>query len=133
MDRRTRERLVASAEVLKTVSSPVRLFILEQLTGKDCCVAELAADAGISPPAVSWHLSRMRNAGVLGWTRRGKEVFYGLRSEAILLLRSAAESIMVRRTRRFGTLCRMGEKAVRCERRTRPKRGGRSILKGRVF
>lgn len=44
--------------------------------GEEICVNEIAAVFDISRPAISHHLKVLRNAGLVGNEKRGKEVYY---------------------------------------------------------
>ena len=130
MDKRERERLIERVEIMKAVSSPVRLFALERLSNGKRCVSDLVKNAGVSISALSRHLTRMKNAGILNCERQGEKVYYSLRAEAVLLMHAAAESLLVGKTKRLGSLCRTKVKSVGKERRST---GGRNILKGRIL
>lgn len=66
------------ADVLKALADPTRLKIISLLNIRDCCVCELVPIFGISQPAVSKHVSRLKTAGLVKETRRGMWVFYSL-------------------------------------------------------
>jgi ArsR family transcriptional regulator, arsenate/arsenite/antimonite-responsive transcriptional repressor len=66
------------ADALKALGDPTRLKIVALLNVRDCCVCELVPLFGISQPAVSKHLSRLKNAGLVKETRKGMWVFYSL-------------------------------------------------------
>lgn len=59
-----------------------RLRIVRHLVGGDATVAELTAEVGLSQPLVSWHLGRLRAAGVVETRRNGRETVCRLREEA---------------------------------------------------
>jgi len=44
--------------------------------GEEICVNEIAGAFDISRPAISHHLKVLRNAGLVGSEKRGKEVYY---------------------------------------------------------
>lgn len=71
------------AEVLKALGDTTRLKIVSLLNIRDCCVCELVPLFGISQPAVSKHMSRLRGAGVVKETRKGMWVFYSLNRERL--------------------------------------------------
>ncbi len=66
------------AEMLKALGDPTRLKMIALLAKRDCCVCELVPLFGISQPAVSRHLSRLKTAGLVTEQRRGQWVFYSL-------------------------------------------------------
>jgi ArsR family transcriptional regulator, virulence genes transcriptional regulator len=76
-----------AAAMLKHLANPVRLMILCQLIGAERSVGALQEAAGISQSALSQHLAKMREAGILGAERRGQMVFYriaDMRAHALL-------------------------------------------------
>jgi len=71
-------------ELFTMLSDRTRLRILYQLSRHDeLHVGALCELLGQRQPAVSHHLSRLREAGVLEARRDGKQRFYRLRSERV--------------------------------------------------
>jgi DNA-binding transcriptional ArsR family regulator len=52
------------------------------LAHADATVAELVAQVGLSQPLVSWHIGRLRAAGLVATRRLGRETICRLRPEA---------------------------------------------------
>lgn len=74
-------------EVLKQLANAKRLLILCSLLGGEKCVGELAETVSLSPSALSQHLAKMRDAGLVAFEKRGQMVFYRISSmEAHALL-----------------------------------------------
>lgn len=71
------------ADMLKALGDPTRLKIIALLNLRDCCVCELVPIFGISQPAVSKHVSRLKVAGLVKETRKGMWVFYSLNKERL--------------------------------------------------
>ncbi|WP_029422744.1 ArsR/SmtB family transcription factor [Alicyclobacillus macrosporangiidus] len=71
------------ADALKALGDPTRLKIIALLQTRDCCVCELVPIFGISQPAVSKHMSRLKNSGLVKETRKGMWVFYSLNRERL--------------------------------------------------
>ncbi|TCP58139.1 ArsR family transcriptional regulator [Tumebacillus sp. BK434] len=69
------------AEMMKALGDPTRLKVLALLNVRDCCVCELVPLFGISQPAISKHMSRLKTAGLVTEKRRGQWVFYSLNRE----------------------------------------------------
>jgi ArsR family transcriptional regulator len=61
-----------------------RLRIVRCLADGDATVAQLIAHVGLSQPLVSWHLGRLRTAGVIETRRQGRETVCRLREEAFV-------------------------------------------------
>ena len=65
----------------KVMADVNRLRIVRRLAHGDATVAELIAHVGLSQPLVSWHLGRLRSAGVVETRRQGRETVCRLRGE----------------------------------------------------
>ena len=59
-----------------------RLRIVRRLASADATVAELVAQVGLSQPLVSWHVGRLRAAGLVTTRRLGRETICRLRPES---------------------------------------------------
>src|SRR6476620_3630856 len=66
----------------KVMADVNRLRIVRRLAHGEATVAELIAHVGLLQPLVSWHLGRLRAAGVVETRRRGRETICRLRAEA---------------------------------------------------
>ena len=59
----------------RALGDVTRMRIVQLLaTGAELTVSELRARAQVSQPLMSWHLRRLRRAGIVVTTRRGREV-----------------------------------------------------------
>ncbi len=63
----------------KALADVNRLRIVRKLAGGPATVGELIDTVGLSQPLVSWHISRLKAAGVVETRRTGREVFCQLR------------------------------------------------------
>lgn len=71
--------LEAAAEALRVLAHPARLRLVEALDlGGPAPVHALMAGVGLRQAAVSDHLNKMRRAGLIRASRRGREVWYTL-------------------------------------------------------
>ncbi len=79
---------VCKAEaVLKQLANAKRLLILCSLFGGEKCVGDLVEMVDLSQSALSQHLAKMREAGLVTSEKRGQMVFYRISSmEAHALL-----------------------------------------------
>jgi ArsR family transcriptional regulator len=66
----------ATAELLKALSSPLRLAIVHLIHEQPRCVHEIVDALGVSQPLVSQHLRVLRAARVVHGQRRGREIEY---------------------------------------------------------
>ena len=88
-----REAFRRAAETFQLISDATRLRIFWILCQSEQCVINIAAAAGMSPPAVSHHLRMLKSAGLIKNRRIGKEIHYALADtpEAERVRRIAAE------------------------------------------
>ena len=77
------EDLRQAALVHKALSDPTRLRLLLRLAEGEASVSELVALVDLSQPLVSWHLRRLRVAGVVRTRRAGREVICSLDRETL--------------------------------------------------
>lgn len=68
--------------VHKALADVNRLRIVRRLAAGEATVTELVAQVGLSQPLVSWHVGRLRHAGLVTTRRAGRETFCRLRPEA---------------------------------------------------
>jgi DNA-binding transcriptional ArsR family regulator len=67
-----------SANFLKLLSNPTRLLVLCNLIEGECCVGDLENSLDISQSALSQHLSKMRDEGMVKADKRGQHVYYSV-------------------------------------------------------
>jgi ArsR family transcriptional regulator len=84
MDRKARAKFEARARIVKALAHPSRLFIVDELSRHERCVAELTEMVGADMSTVSKHLSILKAAGILRDERRGAQVIYHLRVPCVL-------------------------------------------------
>ncbi len=74
----------ANAEILSALSHPLRLRMARELV---CCgprnVKSFVDQMGVSQPAVSQHLSRLRVGGVVEMEKDGTKVIYSVSDEVV--------------------------------------------------
>jgi len=63
----------------KALADVNRLRMIQRLAGGPCTVGDLTETVGLSQPLVSWHLSRLRAAGLVETSRNGRETVVALR------------------------------------------------------
>ncbi|MEG1553312.1 MAG: metalloregulator ArsR/SmtB family transcription factor [Kiritimatiellia bacterium] len=78
MNQRESEALRLRADIFKALGHPTRLWIVEQLSEGERCVADLVEGVEEGFSAVSQHLGVLRQAGILKDERRGKQIYYSL-------------------------------------------------------
>ena len=66
----------------KALADVNRLRIIRRLAQAPATVTDLIEHVGLSQPLVSWHLGRLRAAGLVATRRSGRETVCTLRAEA---------------------------------------------------
>lgn len=84
----------ARAKIIKAMSHPSRLFIIEELSRHECCVNELTEMIGADTSTVSKHLSVLKNAGLVTDEKRGNSIFYHLRCPCIMDFMECVEDVI---------------------------------------
>ena len=77
------EELRAVASYHKALADPTRLRLLQRLAHQPATVTELIEHVDLSQPLVSWHLRRLKAAGVVVTRRAGREVICTLSRDAL--------------------------------------------------
>ncbi len=78
----TAEQLEKAANMLKAIAHPMRIAILEFLeNGKHLTVTEIHKYLQIEQSTTSHHLGILKDKGILGSKREGKNTFYFIRNE----------------------------------------------------
>ena len=88
------EELRAVAAYHKALSDPTRLKMLQRLAQQPATVTELIEHVDLSQPLVSWHLRRLRAAGVILTRRAGREVICTLSREALNYFRARESDLL---------------------------------------
>jgi ArsR family transcriptional regulator len=94
-----KSRFETRAAVLKALAHPIRLFMIEQLALKPYCVCELTEMVELDISTVSKHLSVLKNAGLIQFEKKGKEVHYRLRMRCALTFLDCVESVLKEQAR----------------------------------
>lgn len=81
------------ADFFKALAHPLRIRILELLSGGDKNVNELKGLLGSEGSAVSQQLTVLRNKNIVTGTKEGNQVIYSLRDPMIIELLNAAKQI----------------------------------------
>ncbi len=97
------------AEVLKTLSHPTRLFIVEMLAKGEKCVCELNRNLEVDHSTISKHLSVLKKAGVVSGRKEGLKVYYRLEAPCIVdFIKCITNVIEVKAKRDLSMLKRRG-------------------------
>ena len=67
---------VKNSQILKALSHPVRLKILEVLLDAKCCVTDVSNALGIKQSVASQHLTILKNGGIVYSQKHGSKAYY---------------------------------------------------------
>ncbi|RHW34142.1 ArsR family transcriptional regulator [Neobacillus notoginsengisoli] len=103
------------AWVLKLLGDKTRLTMIMLLDSHDCCVCEFTAMFNMSQPAVSQHLRKLKDSGLVGETRRGQWINYSLNKQSVYY--PLVQDILEHFPNQDGKLKELEEKGLRisCE------------------
>ena len=71
-----------AVEALKFLSDRNRLRILAALAGAETCVCDLIDELGLPQPLASYHLRKLRDAGLVRARRNAQWIYYSLDPDA---------------------------------------------------
>lgn len=81
-----RENAANAAEFLKAVSNENRLLILCHLGEQELSVSELNTSIDLSQSALSQHLARLRQDGLVSTRRESQTIYYSIAQPSVLKL-----------------------------------------------
>ncbi|MBS2968091.1 winged helix-turn-helix transcriptional regulator [Metabacillus sp. KIGAM252] len=74
--------LEEAAIIMKLLGDKTRLTMMKMLQKNECCVCEFTAIFQASQPAISQHLRKLKDAGLVKEKRNGQWIFYSLNRES---------------------------------------------------
>jgi DNA-binding transcriptional ArsR family regulator len=84
----------AKAKIVKAMSHPTRLFIIDELSKGERCVCELKEMVGVDISTISKHLSLLKDAGLVDDDKRGTQVYYSLKCPCIMKFFQCVETVL---------------------------------------
>ena len=85
MEVKAREiELDKASMVLKLLGDKTRLSMVKLLEKNDCCVCEFVEIFNVSQSAISQHLRKLRDLGLVKEKRKGQWIFYSLNQDSEL-------------------------------------------------
>lgn len=78
------------ARICKALADPTRVRLVQYLTFAEsgtACACHLPDALGISQPTLSFHLRKLRDAGLITRAKRGRWVHYSVQSETLAVAR----------------------------------------------
>jgi len=76
--------LKKASSILRAVAHPIRLAIIDTLSGGECTVGHIAATTGTPQALTSQQLKILRDHDILASRRDGNRVFYRINNPAVL-------------------------------------------------
>ncbi|PLR95070.1 ArsR/SmtB family transcription factor [Bacillus sp. T33-2] len=73
--------LVTAANIFKLSGDSMRLAIVKIVAEQECCVCEFVELFEMSQPAISQHLRKLKDAGIVKESRRGQWIYYSLNND----------------------------------------------------
>ena len=70
-------------KLLKALSEPLRLQIIESLLGGELCVCDIINEIGLAQSKISFHLKVLKDAGLITDRQAGRWVFYQLNIDSL--------------------------------------------------
>jgi DNA-binding transcriptional ArsR family regulator len=89
-----------AADLLKSMANDRRLVVLCELVKGERTVGDLEAVAGLSQSALSQHLARLREAGVVMTRRESQTIYYSLANQGVKRLIDVLYDVYCRPARR---------------------------------
>ncbi|MGH9616254.1 MAG: ArsR/SmtB family transcription factor [Acidobacteriaceae bacterium] len=68
--------MVEATELFRALADPTRLAVFESVARREMTVSELTNQFEVSQPAISQHLTALRNTGLVSQRREGRYVYY---------------------------------------------------------
>lgn len=82
-----------SYKVLKALSDPTRMKIVEVIGNREICACEIPEKVGKSQPNVSQQLKMLESVGILKSRREGKMILYSIKNKRVFDLIKISEEI----------------------------------------
>ena len=73
-----------AARLMRLFANEQRLMLMCRLSEGDCAVGDLAGYVGLSQSALSQHLAKLREEGLVDTRRDGTTIFYRIADPAVL-------------------------------------------------
>ena len=78
MSKNEKMAIQRASQLLKLLGDPTRLTMMKLLKSHECCVCEFVEIFKMSQPAISQHLRKLRDIGLVKEERRGQWVFFSI-------------------------------------------------------
>ena len=109
------EELKARAKIMKALSSPVRLKIVDELSRGEQCFCELQPLFRMNKSTLSRHVAELRNVGIVSERREGVRCYLKLQTPCILKVFDCAMGVIRSEAKRHAELLRGQEPGFRVQ------------------
>lgn len=72
-----------NSQILKALSNPIRLQMVDVLLDDECCVTDVVNALGISQSTSSQHLSILKNSGIVYPHKHGTKTCYIVKNDLV--------------------------------------------------
>jgi DNA-binding transcriptional ArsR family regulator len=100
-------------DVLRAIAEPKRRAILQLVAGDEMAAGEIAAHFAVTRPAISQHLTVLKEVGLLSERREGARRLYRARPEELAELRAFLEAMWPATLERFKAAAEAGDRERR--------------------
>lgn len=90
------------AEILKSLSHPVRIAIVDFLKDGERCVCDIVEFLGEKQSSVSRHLATLRSTGIVESRKEGLQVYYSLNTPCVNIFLNCVDRIIKERHEQKG-------------------------------
>ena len=90
------------SNLLKAISHPKRLEIIQLLREQELCVNEILEMLGLPQANLSQHLKVLRNAGVVNTRKEGKQIYYKLAHTKFVKASDLLREVLIKRHKNTG-------------------------------
>ena len=94
MDNHRKQLYEARAKIIKAMAHPTRLWIIDELYYGEKCVCEFVDRIDADFSTISKHLLVLKNAGIVDFEKKGKQVYYRLKVPCILQFMGCVEAVI---------------------------------------
>lgn len=99
MNKKLKDKYELHAQVLKALSHPTRLFIVNELANHEKCVCELQELIEDDISTISKHLSVLKQAGIIEDRKDGLRIYYRLRLKCLPMFLSCIENLIIEKVK----------------------------------
>lgn len=94
------EQAKVRAEILKALSHPIRVLLVEALSKGEQCVSELNKLVAVDQSTISRHLAQLKKVGIIGEKREGAKVIHYLSCPCMLQAIECAVGVLKTESKR---------------------------------